>query len=340
MALHPSEVLSQVAEPTWLPVCDHYAGNEKAMRKSLALQSELATAAGPVFDVTLDCEDGATASGSERDHAMMAGALLASDDNRFGRVGVRVHDIAHPARRDDLEILFAAAGDRIAYVTCPKVADFDEAERFVDLVLETGVRHGVRRRVPVHLLIETHGALADVARIAAIEAVECLSFGLMDFVSAHRGAIPAAAMTSPGQFDHPLVRRAKLEIAAACHAHAKTPSHNVTTRFDDPAIAGGDAARAAAEFGFTRMWSIHPGQVRAIVAALQPKPTEVQEAGTILIAARDADWGPTRQDLNNRSVLHDRASYRYYWDLLQRAKAAGVPLEPSIEQAFFEETHS
>ena len=38
-----------------LPVCDHYSGVEARMRKSLALQAEL----GPVFDVTLDCEDGA-----------------------------------------------------------------------------------------------------------------------------------------------------------------------------------------------------------------------------------------------------------------------------------------
>ena len=42
-----------------LPVCDHYAGVEPRMRKSLALQAEL----GPVFDVTLDCEDGAPVGG-------------------------------------------------------------------------------------------------------------------------------------------------------------------------------------------------------------------------------------------------------------------------------------
>ncbi|HVN52672.1 MAG TPA: hypothetical protein VMT43_14645, partial [Acidimicrobiales bacterium] len=42
-----------------LPVCDHYAGVEARMRKSLALQGEL----GPVFDATLDGEDGAEAGG-------------------------------------------------------------------------------------------------------------------------------------------------------------------------------------------------------------------------------------------------------------------------------------
>ncbi|CAN5217543.1 aldolase/citrate lyase family protein [soil metagenome] len=337
MPLHPSVVLQQSACAACLPVCDHYAGNEKSMRKSLALQAELATAAGPVFDITFDCEDGA-ASGAERDHAIMAASLLAGTDNRFGRVGVRVHDFRHPAVHDDLEILFTAAGDRIAYVVLPKVADLDEAERFVDLVRATTVRHGLPHGVPVHVLIESPSALTDVARIAALPAVECLSFGLMDFVSAHGGAIPAAAMTSPGQFDHPLVRRAKLEISAACHAHSKTPSHNVTTRFDDPAHAGADAARAAAEFGYTRMWSIHPAQVRAIVAALQPPAEAVDEAAAILLRAREAEWGPTRQDQHGRSVLHDRASYRFYWDLLRRARAAGVPIDATTEHIFFEET--
>lgn len=54
--LTPAQVLYDGASPpAILPCCDHYAGSEKLMRKSLALQAEL----GPVFDLTLDCEDGA-----------------------------------------------------------------------------------------------------------------------------------------------------------------------------------------------------------------------------------------------------------------------------------------
>ena len=53
-------------------------------------------------------------------------------------------------------------------------------------------------------------------------------------------------MRTPGQFTHPLVVRAKLEIAAACHAHGKVPSHNVTTDIKDTAVAANDAQRAAA----------------------------------------------------------------------------------------------
>ena len=40
-------------------------------------------------------------------------------------------------------------------------------------------------------------------------------------------------MRTPGQFTHPLIVRAKLEMVAACHAHDKVPSHNVTTDIKD-----------------------------------------------------------------------------------------------------------
>lgn len=70
-----------------------------------------------------------------------------------------------------------------------------------------------------------------------------------------------------GQFSHPLVVQAKLQIASACHAYGKTPSHCVVTEFkDDQAIARA-ATQAARQFGYTRMWSIHPSQVRPILAA-------------------------------------------------------------------------
>ena len=45
------------------------------------------------------------------------------------------------------------------------------------------------------------------------------------------------------QFDHPLVRRAKLEISAACHAHGKVPSHNVSTEVRDMDVVANDALR-------------------------------------------------------------------------------------------------
>lgn len=309
--MHASEILFQdECKPVAIPVCDHYAGSEKLMRKSMALQHEL----GPAFDITFDCEDGA-AAGNEAAHASLISDLLNSSENRFNRIGVRVHDLKSAHFERDLQIICTKAAERLAYVVIPKVGKLQDAEDAVGLINEHAIKAG-RRDLPVHVLIETHGALADVHKIAALSQVECLSFGIMDFVSAHYGAIPSAAMRNPGQFSHPLVTRAKLEIAAACHAHGKVPSHNVTTEIRDLAVVADDARRARAEFGYTRMWSIHPEQIRPIVQSFTPSSAEVEKAQRILAAAEAADWGPVQID----GELHDRASYRYFWTILERTK--------------------
>jgi len=315
--MHPSEVLFQdKTPPVTLPVCDHYAGSEKLMRKSLALQQEI----GPLFDITFDCEDGA-AAGNEAAHAQLVGALIASDDNRFGRVGARVHHFGSEFFEQDVNLICAAAAARLAYLMLPKPESLKDVKRAIAIIDKIAREHG-RSKLSVHVLIETHGALADAHAIAALPQVESLSFGIMDFVSAHYGAIPGNAMRSPGQFTHPLVMRAKLEIAAACHAHGKVPSHNVTTEIKDSAVVAGDATRALAECGYTRMWSIHPDQIKPIIKAMAPRSSEVQEAAQILSEAQKVQWGP----IQHHGKLHDRASYRYYWTILQRAKLGGMPL--------------
>jgi citrate lyase subunit beta / citryl-CoA lyase len=325
-ALTPAEVLFEGdVPPAVMPPCDHYAGSEKLIRKSLALQAEL----GAVFDVTLDCEDGAQV-GQEAAHAEMVASFLGGDEDRFGRVGVRIHDFQNHAWRDDVRIILRAARKAPAYITLPKVRSVFDAAEMVAFIEGTRCELGIAHTIPCHLLIETHGALAEVFELAALPSVEALSFGLMDFVSAHHGAIPDSAMRSPGQFDHPLVRRAKLEIAAACHAHGKVASHNVSTEVRDMAVVASDAQRARSEFGYTRMWSIHPDQIKPIVDAFMPHAEEVALAAEILLAAQHAQWGPTRY----QDTLHDRASYRYYWSVLRRAHASARPL-PEGTEAFF-----
>ncbi len=329
--IHPRDALFDAGETAaLLPVCDHYAGVEVRMRKALALQAEL----GPVFDVTLDCEDGAPIGG-EIEHAHLVAELAVSELNRFGRVGARIHPVDHPSFAQEAETLIARAGARLAYLMVPKPRDLADVNRACDAIDHLLRVHARSRKLPLHFLVETHGALREVDAIAAHPRVESLSFGLMDFVSAHRGAIPAAGMSLAGQFSHPLVLRAKLAIAAACHAHAKTPSHCVVTEFGDRDAIGDAADKACRQLGYTRMWSIHPNQIRPIVDAFAPTAAEVDLGVEILLAAQAADWAPTRQ----RDPLHDRASYRYFWQMLERAHRTGQPLPIEVRRAFFVTEH-
>lgn len=325
--LHPDSVLFEGEKPfPAIPPVDHYAGSEKLMRKALLLQAEL----GPIFDLTCDCEDGAR-TGVEGEHAAMVAAIINGPDNRFCRVGARIHDITHPHWERDLEIIAGRAGARLAFVTLPKVRSLADVRIQIEALRAIETAGDLDHAIPVHVLIETHGALHEVWDIAALDGVESLDFGLMDFVSAHHGAIPGAAMRSPGQFLHPLIARAKSEIAAAALGNGIVPSHNVTTELSDRDVIRSDAERARREFGFLRMWSIHPNQIGPIVEAMRPDFSEVSVAAEILVSAQDADWGPVRHG----GRLHDRASYRYYWELLNRARTTGMNLPDEAEERFF-----
>ncbi len=335
--LHPRDVLlGAQAARLQLPVCDHYSGIESRMRKSLALQAEMTEEFGAcVFDVTLDCEDGA-AAGAELDHANMVVALIEyaraatkniADDSFSGnRIGVRLHAVDHLAFGSDVLAIVGAVARHLAYVVIPKVesvADVNTAVAAVDAAGGQGV--------PLHVLIESSAAVHHAFSIAAHPRVESISFGLMDFVSSHGGAIPAQAMTSQGQFTHPLVLRAKTEISAACHAWGKVPSHCVVTEFTDTNTVQAAATQACKSLGYTRMWSIHPAQIRPIIAAFAPSESEVESASKIISAAAFSDWAPT----SFSGQLHDRASYRYYWQVLERAHRTGRAI-PDATVGYFQ----
>jgi citrate lyase subunit beta/citryl-CoA lyase len=326
--MHPAQALFGGERP--VPViasCDHYAGSEALIRKALALQAEL----GPIFDVTMDCEDGA-AAGKEREHAEMVVDLLRSAANQHRMAGVRIHDHGHPAWRADVDVVVRGAGDRCAHLTIPKATAARQVADMIQHIRDVARAAGVTRAIPVHVLIETHGALREVHDIAALPGVRALDFGLMDFVSGHLGAIPAAAMRSPGQFEHALVARAKTELVAAALGAGVVPAHNVTLDIKNPYQTWADARRARDQFGFLRMWSVHPIQIRPIVHALQPDFSEVERACAILLAAQRASWGP----IQHQGELQDRATYRYYWQLVQRAHVSGQSL-PDEARAWLEQ---
>ena len=325
ISLHPRDVLlgAQAANLD-LPVCDHYSGVEARMRKSLQLQAEMTQEFGTcVFDVTLDCEDGAPVGG-EAEHAALV-TELALGAPADARVAVRVHPVDHPAFESDMAYIAGKAGHRLTHIMVPKVESVADVARAEQALNQAGVT-----QLPLQVLIESPLAVHNAFDIAAQSRVQSLSFGLMDFVSAHGGAIPAQAMSSQGQFSHPLVLRAKLDIASACHAHGKVPSHCVVTEFSDTDAMRAAARRAAHELGYTRMWSIHPAQIRPILEAMAPQAEEIETASEILLAAQAADWAP----ISHTGQLHDRASYRFFWHVLQRAHHTGCPL-PTPVQHFF-----
>jgi citrate lyase subunit beta/citryl-CoA lyase len=328
MSKHPDHVLFQGEKPfPVIPSCEHFAGSEKLIGKALELQVKL----GPIFDITCDCEDGAPA-GKEKQHAEMIVAMLTSAANVHKMAGARIHDHSHPHWKKDIDILVGGAGKELAYITIPKSTSADDAAEMIAYLQAVAKKKKIKREIPVHILVETHGALRESFQLAALPWVQVLDFGLMDFVSGHHGALPASAMRSPGQFEHPLLIRAKTEVVAAALANGVVPAHNVSLDLKNTYNVFRDAWRARNEFGFLRMWSIYPAQITAIVDAMKPDLTEVEDAANILLSAQEADWGP----IQYQGELHDRATYRYFWQLLKKARITGVHMPKDAIEAFFD----
>ncbi len=335
---HPRDVLLGAQASTgFLPVCDHYSGVPARMRKSLALQAELTQEFGAcVFDVTLDCEDGAPV-GAEKEHAQQVVELVRTasgidkpvGDATRPRVAVRIHPVDHPAFAADVAIIGRGAGSLLCHLMLPKVESVADVDRAVAMLAQS-TSDPLAQALPLHVLVESPAAVHRAFEIAAHPRVQSISFGLMDFVSAHGGAIPVDGMSGDGQFSHPLVVRAKLEIASACHAHGKAPSHCVVTEFRDLNAIENAARIASRQMGFTRMWSIHPDQIRPILSAFAPKAADIAVAAEIIEQAQAADWAP----IAYKGQLHDRASYRLFWHVLERAFRTGQALPDSARRHF------
>jgi citrate lyase subunit beta/citryl-CoA lyase len=196
----------------------------------------------------------------------------------FNRVGARVHDVTHPHWQQDMEILVGHRRQPPALHHPAQTAQRRRRAGQIEACAKSSAKIWHRPQDSGPCADRNPRRLREVWEIAALPGVESLDFGLMDFVSGHHGAIPGSAMKSPGQFDHPLVARAKCEITAAALANGVVPSHNVTTELKDIDYIRNDARRARTEFGYLRMWSIHPNQIVPIVEAMRPDFSEVQAA--------------------------------------------------------------
>jgi citrate lyase subunit beta/citryl-CoA lyase len=311
-----------------IPACEHFAGSEKLIVKALELQAKM----GRVFDITCDCEDGAQA-GKEREHAEMIVEVLTSSRNTFGMAGARIHDYTHPHWKKDVDILVGGAGKVLAYLTLPKSTATSQVAEMIAYIEAAARRPARSARSRCTSSSRPTARCATPGTSRGLKTVQVLDFGLMDFVSGHHGAIAASNMRSPGQFEHPLVVRAKAESSAARSRTAwcrRTTSRSTSRARTTCSATPG--ARATTSASCACGASI-PSQIQPIVDAMKPDLGEVADASEILLAAQRANWGP----IQYQGELHDRATYRYFWELLQKAQVTGVALARRAARAFFAE---
>src|SRR5215510_10817467 len=99
--IHPNDALFAGEKPfPIINTCEHFAGSEKLIVKAMELQQKL----GAIFDITMDCEDGAK-TGQEKEHAQMVVDVAKSKNNVAKKAGVRIHDYTNASWKQDVDIL-------------------------------------------------------------------------------------------------------------------------------------------------------------------------------------------------------------------------------------------
>ncbi len=329
---HPRDALFAGEKPfPAIPACEHFAGSEKL----IAQGARAAGAARAGVRRRPATARTAPPPAGRREHAVMIAQMLAGP-RQPARHGGSAHPRLHPpALAQDVDLLVAGAGARIAYLTLPKSTSVAQVAEMIDYIRGAAGKHRLERVIPVHVLVETHGALHDawdIARAARRAGARLRAHGFRqrpprrDELGEH--ALAGAVRASAGRARQD---RGRGRGAGAWRgAGAQRVPRPATTR----TACSRDAWRARNEFGFLRMWSIHPSQIRPIVDAMKPELGEVSRcrADPARRAAR-----ATGARSSTQGELHDRATYRYFWELLQKAKVTGVPIPQEADAAFFPE---
>jgi citrate lyase subunit beta/citryl-CoA lyase len=211
--------------------------------------------------VVLDLEDAVSPEDKARARGLVGQHLQDVAASERARLVVRINDESTPWFDDDLRLLNQAGA---LHVMLPK------AERVATVLRVRSACPGIA----VLALIETARGVLAAESLATTEGVHRLVFGTIDF------ALDLDLSGDPIGLDHAASRLALASRAAGL----ASPVAGVTPEIDDDTRLLADLARARAH-GFGAKLCIHPKQVAAVHAALQPSAAELDWARRAISAA-------------------------------------------------------
>ena len=236
--------------------------------------------------------------------AAREGMIAMAKATDFGSTGlwVRVNALNSPWFLDDMTKLVGEIGDKLDVVMVPKVeGDWDI--HFVDQYLALlEARHGLKKPILVHAILETAQGVNNVEAIAAASPrMHGMSLGPADLAASRAmkttrvggghpdykvladAAEPGAARLSAQQDPwHYTIAR----MVDACAANGIKPFYGPFGDFSDPAACEGQF-RNAFLLGCAGAWTLHPSQIAIAKKVFSPDPAEVGFARKILAAMAD-----------------------------------------------------
>ncbi len=228
---------------------------------------------------------------------------MARADN-LGSVGLwaRVNALNSPWFLDDMTQLVGEIGDRLDVVMLPKVEGPWDVHFIDQHLAQLEARHGVKKPILVHAILETAQGVNNVAEIAsASPRVHGMSLGPADLAASRAmkttrvggghpdyrvlaDAGPSGEPRAAAQQDpwHYTIAR----MVDACAANGLKPFYGPFGDFADPAACE-TQFRNAYLLGCAGAWTLHPSQIAIAKRVFSPDPDEVAFARRILAAMPD-----------------------------------------------------
>jgi malyl-CoA/(S)-citramalyl-CoA lyase len=251
-------------------------------------------------DVVLgNLEDAIPADAKE---AARRGFIEMAKANDFGTTGLwtRINALNSPWALDDVIEIVAAVGDKLDVVMLPKVEGVWDIHYLDQLLAQLEARHGVKRPILIHAILETAEGVDNVADIAAASPrMHGISLGPADLAASramkttrvgggHPDYVVLADPTNGTRmrFQQDLWHYTTGKMVDACAAAGIKPFYGPFGDFSDQAACEAQF-RNAFLMGCAGAWTLHPTQVDIAKRVFSPEPAEVAFAKKILAAMPD-----------------------------------------------------
>ncbi|HWM83874.1 MAG TPA: CoA ester lyase [Pseudolabrys sp.] len=221
----------------------------------------------------------------------------------YGDTGLwtRINALNSPWALDDVTQIVAAAGNKLDVIMLPKVDGPWDIHYLDQLLAQLEARHGIRKPILIHAILETAQGVNNVEAIAvASPRMHGMSLGPADLAASRAmkttrvgGGHPDYAVLADdtGSGERPRIQQdlwhyTIAKMVDACAAAGIKPFYGPFGDFSD--AAGCEAQfRNAFLMGCVGAWSLHPSQIDIARRVFAPDPAEVAFAQKILAAMPD-----------------------------------------------------
>jgi malyl-CoA/(S)-citramalyl-CoA lyase len=234
------------------------------------------------------------------------GLVKIAKETAFGdtQLWTRVNSLDSPWALDDLLRLVGEIGDRLDVIMVPKVEGAWDIHYVDRLLAQLEAKHGIRRPILVHAILETAQGVANVEEIAqASPRMQGMSFGPADLAASRRmkttrvgGGHPGYLVVTDPDKNDPQAPRITAQqdlwhysiarMVDACTSNGMLPFYGPFGDISD-AIGCEAQFRAAFLMGCVGAWSLHPSQLDIARRVFSPDPAEVSFARRVLEAMPD-----------------------------------------------------